>query len=1245
MTPRSYRLTPRRYLGFGAAAALAVAVSPLAGAQDVVPSQVPMVLPSALPPNIVLTLDDSPGMANAFPLGPDFVLLASGNGVATNGAAAPANARRFKSSTFNPLYYNPSVSYIVPNGALSSATSFSAALVNGYYTGNQSGWTIDLSRNYRPTLSYAPAFNNSGNTQVFADHAAADLAAIGGASATSGVRAYYYIYDVSLAGCSRSVSDDNCYRLQQVSASEEQNFANWYSYYRTRHLAMVSSAWRVMSDQELVGTRVGWQALNSCNSFAAGSTCPTNTASPSNNPPDRSNLIQEFTSARREDLRGWLRAVRPAAPNTSPISPAAPLRDALRRAGNYYSSSGSTNNPYLEYPQVTFDASTNREYACRPNFHILMAGSAWDDTGTSYCSGANCGDKDGTNQTFPISTVNGTASYSPAAPYRDGSPANSNSLADIAFHYWVTDLRSNLANDKLLPYYVDRAGSLSQQDANPKNDPARWQHMVNLVVGVGLGRALNYTGPNTTPPANWGDTAQASGKLFDLWHAAVNSRGGFFGADTPGQIVDALTASLSRVAPLNRNANGTVNFSVGAALATNSTRLTTESALYQAQFRVDDWTGRLARIPVDSSGALQCSLEGTPACVEASSLIPAHDARNIVTSSGALRSGVAFNQAGLAALGVWTALGADDTARAAVLNYLRGDQSNEGTSSGQFRVRSARLGDIVNSDIVFAGKENFGYQNLSPDNFDTNNLNTNSYADFVATKATRQKMIYVAANDGMLHGFDAERLVERFAYVPRALLLERVSVGDPRPALAQLSDQNYNGAHRFFADGSPWVGDACLKSPASNCTSTDWRTVLVGTTGAGGKGVFAIDVTAPASFSTANVLWDMAGEGDPDLGYVVGQPVIGRLRDSNYYAIFGNGYSSERGCPVLYLVNLTTGSIRRLSATEGNLGSGNGTSECSGARTGLGRPSLFDADKDRVTDAIYVGDTLGRLWKFDVSSTDPANWGVFTRSGNAAVPLFTARNKCGGVQSITGLIEIGAPPPGQAPTGAMLYFGTGRFLAQGDRADETRQTFYGIFDRNSSTAALNNPGTATSGETPCTSPAVTDSNGDLSKREGLQEQILGTLDANNRREITSNTAVNYTSNQKNLGWYIDLPIAGERMVTAPTLLGGRVVFPTLVPTADACDGGGYSMIVAVDPFSGKKTVRNIFDYANTGTITYDSFKMAVGVVKNVVAIDAGSRVYLFAGGSSSNVEVIQTRAVEQTGGAVRGRVSWREIVK
>jgi len=241
------------------------------------------------------------------------------------------------------------------------------------------------------------------------------------------------------------------------------------------------------------------------------------------------------------------------------------------------------------------------------------------------------------------------------------------------------------------------------------------------------------------------------------------------------------------------------------------------------------------------------------------------------------------------------------------------------------------------------------------------------------------------------------------------------------------------------------------------------------------------------------------------------------------------------------------------------------------------------------------------------------------------------------------LIELGAPPQGQ--TGAMIYFGTGRFLSADDRTDTTRQSFYGLLDRGTSTAALNNPGTAATGDTTCATPPATDSNNDQSKRNSLQEQVLSAMNANNQRSITSSAVVDYSSQSgKNSGWYIDLPITGERMVTAPTLLAGRIVFPTLIPSSEVCDGGGYSTVVAVDPFHGKKTVTNIFNISGSG-ITYDSFKLAVGVVKNVVAIDAGTKVFLFAGGSTGEVQRILTRSQEETGGAVRGRVSWREIVK
>jgi len=196
----------------------------------------------------------------------------------------------------------------------------------------------------------------------------------------------------------------------------------------------------------------------------------------------------------------------------------------------------------------------------------------------------------------------------------------------------------------------------------------------------------------------------------------------------------------------------------------------------------------------------------------------------------------AFNQAGLTAAGVWNAFGADDAVRASFVNYLRGDQSNEGTGTGQFRVRSARLGDIVNSDIVFAGRENFGYQNLSPDNFDANNINTNSYGRVRARQA-------VSPEDDLRwrQRRNASRLRRRVDGRAVRLCSALGAGGDGvrngcTAVDRAVGDQTYNGSHRFFVDGSPWVGDACLKSPASNCTVSDWRTVLVGTTGAAAKG-------------------------------------------------------------------------------------------------------------------------------------------------------------------------------------------------------------------------------------------------------------------------------------------------------------------------------------------------------------------------------------------------------------------------
>jgi type IV pilus assembly protein PilY1 len=1181
--------------GTALAAGLA-AVATIATAQSYMISNVPLAVPSALQPNIILTLDDSAPMRNAF--SPDGAFP----------TVADAKSRRFKSSAFNPLYYDPTVTYVAPPHGSEQEVFFNDALANGFDPTRNSE-LIDLATGYRPTYSYDPFGMSTSPGHVYAAHYAADIGPgkITAFDENAKGPAYYYVYDTSLAGCTANLADDNCYALRLVtstsgpgSSDERQNFANWYSYYRTRTLAMSSAAGRAMGHPSLQGTRVAFQALNTCNSFATGNTCQGyGTAEEekkkkkhkgSTAPASVSNLIRTFDDVALDNLYSWLRRI-PAAGNT-------PLRAAMARAGDYFrtGSSVASNNPYRERPNT---ADPGVEHACRPNFHLLMTGSVYDgsDSG-NYCSGSACGNTDGSPRTLP-DNVSYTGSR---RPYSD---ANTNSLADIALHYWASDLRPDLAN-VLLPYFRDRSGGNAEaQYWNPKNDPARWQHMVNFTVGIGVGRSFSdpnipWTGDSfggsgyanlLSGAAQWpATTAGSAGRIYDLWHAALNSRGEFFSANVPEQIVAAINAALSR----------TIDQSdVGASLAANSTRLTTESQLYQASFDTRDWTGRLRSIVVNTDGSLgQSAWEAT-----APGKIPDAAARQIFTSSAAT-TGIDFTWPALGNAGLQPRIGNEAT-----LNYLRGDQSNEIANGGSFRNRSVRLGDIVNSEIAFVGTESFGYDALVnlADLSSPESVAGLAYTPYLRSKSTRTRLVLAGANDGMLHGFDANTGAEKFAFVPRALLLDQISGTDPRSNLVRLADPAYT--HRFYVDGSSWVGDAYWGGA--------WHTVVVGTTGAGGKGVFALDITDPDTMTAAKVLWDLDGHSDPNLGHTIGQPVIGRLHDGQFYAIFGNGYRSTNECPVLYIVRLHDGQVRRLAAGGRSL-----TDSCA-EPNGLGRPSLFDIHPPgaigyRTTDFVYAGDLRGNVWRFDLRSVNLTN---DPPTGAAVNLVFTAQSANGQPQPITGTIEIGAAPAGVSGSGslppAMLWFGTGRWFAVDDRIDTSGQTMYGFVDRFGGTIG----------------------------RSDLVGQTINVTGAN-AGTITGST-VPYTAagTGRRDGWYLDLPRSGERMVGLPLIQQGRLLFSTVIPSEDKCAGGGTSSILAVDPYNGTGLSQRIFiNYPSV-----DFISSTVGIVRSLVYIGTGSRAFLYAGGSTgsnvtgSTIQFEEIRPAGQMG--VRGRASWREIVK
>jgi len=972
--------------------------------------------------------------------------------------------------------------------------------------------------------------------------------------------AYYYVYDSSNAGCSGTSTDNNCYDIRFVNASsgvggtdERQNFANWFSFYRTRNLMTVSSAALAFTSVPET-TRVAWQALNSCR----GSTSALVTADCEGwetTATNFSNAIKPFAGTQKSNFYYWLSRLK--------TRTSTPLRQAMARAGSYFSSSGN-NSPY-DNDLSTTDAT---EYSCRKNFHLMMTDGIWNDSVSGY------GNYDSASHTLP----DGTA-YTSRRPYLD---SNSDSVADIAFYYWANDLRTGL--DNTVPgYFSDYSSSGTAQYFNAKNDPASWQHMVNFTVGLGLTAFLantgltwggdTFSGSYTNILAgtqNWPTASSGvDGNVADLWHAAVNSRGKFYNASDPQALVAAFQDIVDTVSS-RASAGG------GAGLSSNTTQINQQDAtVYRAKFNAD-WSGLLEALPVHTDGSF-----GT-AYWDAGQLLPTPSERNIFTTNGGAVEDFTTCTTGSP---LATALNADATGTvdnlcAKRLNWLRGDAkitaaawdtntdtltftatghgfevgdvvvvsgvttstvtntfngtytitaatadtfsvakaSSPGTyasgGKGQydiFRKRSSVLGDIINSDPAYSKAEDFGYGGGSV------TLNGHSsYQSYVTTKSNRAPVIAVGANDGMLHVFNAETGAEFFAYVPAGVY----------DNLSTLTSPGYS--HKFFVDGSPSVGDAYIGG--------GWKTYVLGSLGAGGRSIFALDITSPGTFSTGDVKWEFSDAAD--LGLTYSTPEIAAVDNSTWAAVFGNGYNSTNGCAILYVVQLdNVASASKIS-----------TGIC--GNNGLSTPYLLDSDGDKVMDTAYAGDLQGNLWKFVNSS---GSWSV----GNGGDPLFTARNVNNDVQPITSKPKVANHPNG----GHLVYFGTGSYLGSADLANDDVQSFYAIWDKPSTT-------------------------GTVARTDLQQQTILNTLNAFGYTvRTTSKNTPNWGSQR---GWFMDLPAtagsASERIISTPLVLEfvspsvpDRVLFVTNTPNSDPCSVGGTTWLMELDLITGSRTSVSVFD--------------------------------------------------------------------
>lgn len=693
-----------------------------------------------------------------------------------------------------------------------------------------------------------------------------------------------------------------------------------------------------------------------------------------------------------------------------------------------------------------------------------------------------------------------------------------------------------------------------------------------------------------------------------LEDAAEYGTGFYYSANNEAQLLTALNSAFQDI--IDRS-------STAAAVATNSTRLASDTLIYQGRFSSIDWGGSLFAFPLDSEGVV-----GALAW-DAADLIPAPASRKIYTydpTAAAGSRGKTFLYASLNKTQQSdinrNAAGKSDANGPARVDYVRGVRTNEAPAGLQFRKRSSVLGDIINSDPAYAYRQNFGFEILP-------GAEGSSYKTFrsSAPYTTRPSMLYVAANDGMLHGFNAQTGVEVMAYVPN-------------PAIAKLpltTEASFISSHKLVNDGSPKVLDAYI--------SGAWKTILVGNLGGGGKGVYALDVTNPTAFGTSNVMWEFTSTNDSDLGDQVPQPTIARLNNGKWAAIVSNGYNSGGQRAVLFVLDLANGAV--LAELNTTIGSDNG----------LSAATPVDVDGDRITDYVYAGDLKGNLWKFDLSSSSSANWKIAFGTSGSPLPLWTAcaAAACTSTnrQPITARPEVGINPA----EGFMVYFGTGQYFAVGDNTPPAvLQSFYGIRDRNTKDTAV--PAPPTGGRATLVQQQVIF---EQAGRTFYDKDSNGNIIATYTEGVRGTTKNPITDTQN--GWYIDLPTTGERQVSTPILRGGKVIFTTVIPSGDACGAGGDSWLMEIDALSGGRLDYTPFDLNRDHEFNSEDFitfvyggqeitvpasgrKSKEGVIDTpgVVMSADGDTEYKYAGGSAGGLDTTIENAGEQ-----RGRQSWRQV--
>jgi len=1161
----SFSMKPRIKVAFSA---LLLSLATTASAEDFATK--PLFVGASVDPNLLFILDDSGSMRWGFmPNGLDekFNIGGTGSNCGNWGYYGGMtlcyyytnNGRSFLASNYlNKVYFDPAVDYQPPlkaDGSRYSNSDFESADFNGY---SSSSPTVDLSDNYRAIMDdyyYKRGFGEVG----FAVSHNADSEP-----------AFYFSFNSSQS-CDDDPYQDSCYQKVVVDASEEQNFANWFSYYRTREMAAKAGIGTIFANPELATSfRLGWGEINR----------GTNSVDGANVRAVR-NGVRPFESV-RSDFLDWL--------YSGSATGATPLRRALEGAGQYYENS---DRPWLDDPG-SLESSANPARECRISATMLMTDGYYGGSDPS----SNVTGAASTDGAVHTGTGGKSGQYKAEAPFSDGDTTN-RTLADIAAYYWKRDIRSDIDNvvPTIMPIIDENDDGIRETVGNP----AFWQHMMTYGIGLGVEGSVSrddaVAAVHSGSTIDWWAGSDEENKINDLLRASIIGRGDFFSASDPATFSSELASMLEGFTADTSSATG-VSFDM----------TTVESGdspwAFTAAFQPSNWSGDVIARPVGTENGLSVGLgRSRTAASQLDNSSLSHNDREIITYDGS--EGIPFTVSSLSA-GQQADLTTAGTL-ADVVAYLRGDRSNE-KPGGDFRARGSRLGDIVHSTPAYVGKPASNWPRTGT---------YDGYSAFVSDKSDRTPVIYAGSNDGMLHAFSAEEVAgannqqdidftELFAYIPGFLYSETANEG-----LHYLADPNYD--HKFYVDlplRSVDVKVSGRSGVGTGTTDEAWRTVLIGGSRTGGKGIFALDVTDPAQFSEDEAgklaLWEFTHS---ELGYQVDAPIVSLARwgnnDVRWTAFFGNGYGGQT--TGLYMLDID-GLVGSAPSAQGN--NANMKFIELDNTGGLSSVAVLDLDGDGIANRVYAGDQEGNLWVVEESGN--GSWASPHGQGSDSYPLFTATDASGNPQPITAAPRATYNPStddgGNEPN-LLVTFGTGSYLYNSDPNDSQTQSFYGIWDNGNRITAA--------------------------RETALELRTMQntTVDGVNAR-LSEGDDINFAEKQ---GWYVDLPIGFERIVTRSEIIGDFVFVSSMIPDVNPCVPGGRGWLMAFG-LDGRTPVNRAFLELSDSVVGYE----VPGIPSESGFIYLDGQLYRVTALSDGEVDVSEINYNLDDDSAL-GRKGWREM--